>query len=107
MATWTSSFKTQLASFAAERHKQYEELVTQVKLLLSKDKPDYAMDIASRAYLLSDDKNTFRNEAWVDQLVKGSISRAQQYDQNEEWIRSLRIYSDLAAVEPAVPPWKD
>jgi carboxyl-terminal processing protease len=107
MATWTTSFKTQLASFAAERHKQYEELVTQVKLLLSKDKPDYAMDIASRAFLLSDDKNTFRNEPWVDQLVKGSISRAQQYDQNEEWIRSLRIYSDLAAVEPAVPQWKD
>ncbi|HSU68399.1 MAG TPA: S41 family peptidase [Tepidisphaeraceae bacterium] len=107
MANWTSSFKTQLQSFAAERHKQFEELVTQVKLLLSHDKADYALDVASRAYLLSDDKPSFRNEAWVDQLVKQSIERAAQYDQKEEWIKSLRIYSDLGAIEPSVPQWKD
>ena len=107
MASWTSSFKSQLQTFAAERHKQFEELAGQMKLLLSHDKPDYALDVASRAYLLSDDKSAFRGEPWVDQLVKQSIERANQYDQNEEWIKSLRIYSDLGAIEPSVPQWKD
>ena len=107
MANWSASFKSQLQAFAAERHKQYDELVSQVKLLQSHDKPDYAMDIASRAYSLSDDKAGLRHEEWADQLVKQAIERAQQYDQKEEWIKSLRIYSDLGAIEPSVPQWKD
>jgi carboxyl-terminal processing protease len=107
MANWSANFKSQLQSFAAERHKQYGELVSQVKLLESHDKPDYAMDIASRAFSLSDDKDGFRREPWVDQLVSQAIQRAQQYDQKEEWIKSLRIYSDLGAIEPSVPQWKD
>ena len=107
MATWSSSFKSQLQTFAAERHKQYEELVSQVKLLEQHDKPDYAMDIASRAYSLADDKDAFRKEGWVDQLVSESVHRAATDDQDEQWIKSLRIYSDLAAIEPSVPQWKD
>jgi carboxyl-terminal processing protease len=107
MSNWTTSFKSQLQTFANERHKQYDELVSQVKLLLGHDKPDFAMDIASRAYLLSDEKPAFRKEAWVDQLVRQSIQRAEQYDTNEEWIKSLRIYSDLGVIEPSVPMWKD
>lgn len=107
MANWSASFKSQLETFTAERHKQYDELVSQVKMLEQHDKPDYAMDIASRAYSLSDDKDAFRKEGWVDQLVNESIHRAAADDQNEQWIKSLRIYSDLAAIEPSVPQWKD
>jgi carboxyl-terminal processing protease len=107
MANWSSSFKSQLQTFATERHRQYDELVSQVKLLQQHDKPDYAMDIASRAFSLSDDKDGFRKEAWVDQLVTGAIHRAAEDDQSEQWIKSLRIYSDLATIEPALPQWKD
>lgn len=107
MANWSSSFKTQLQSFANERHKQFEEAMTQVKLLVDHQKPDYAMDVASRAFPLSDNKSTFRNEAWIDQLVKDSMTRAAEYDQKEEWIRALRLYSDLSIIEPSIPQWKD
>lgn len=107
MANWSSSFKSQLQTFAAERHKQFDELVSQVKLLQQHDKPDYAMDIASRAFSLSDDKEGFRKEGWVDQLVNGAIQRAGEDDKNEQWIKSLRIYSDLATIEPSLPQWKD
>lgn len=107
MANWSSSFKSQLQTFAAERHRQYDELVSQVKLLQKNDKPDYAMDIASRAYSLSDDKDSFRRQDWADRLVNESIHRAESDDQNEQWIKSLRIYSDLATIEPSLPKWKD
>jgi carboxyl-terminal processing protease len=118
LAKVSASFKAQLDSFDSERHKQYDELVAQVKLLISHQKPDYALDIASRAYSLAkDDKDatkpswssreSFRKEPWVQKLVADSVARADQYDQSEQWIKSLRIYSDLSIIEPSVPAWKD
>jgi carboxyl-terminal processing protease len=107
MAAWSSSFKSQLESFAAERHQQYDKLIGQAKLLLEKDKPDYAMDIAARAYLLADDKSTFTNEPWLSDLLRSSAQRAGQYDAKEDWIKSLRLYADLGALEPSTPKWKD
>ncbi len=43
----------------------------------------------------------------MDELVKGEIKRADDYDGQNQWIKSLRIYSDLGSIEPAVPMWKD
>ena len=107
MATWTSSFEQQREEFASERHEQYKKALANVELLINNQHPDYAIDAASRAYLLADNKDQFRNEAGVDQLVTGSIARAQEYDRNEQWVKALRIYSDLGSIEPAVPTWKD
>ena len=107
MAGWTSDFKSQLQNFSKERHKQYEELAGQVRLLEDKGKPDYAMDLARTAYVLADDKKTFRQEPWMAQLIRDSAKRAGEYDQAEQWIKSLRLYSDLSAIEEAAPSWKD
>ena len=118
LARSSSSFKAQLDSFDAERHKNYDELVSQVKLLIAHQKPDYALDIASRAYSLAKEakdsakpsemtRQAFQNEPWVRKLLTDSIARAEQYDQSEQWVKSLRIYSDLSIIEPSVPTWKD
>jgi carboxyl-terminal processing protease len=118
LASYSSTFKAQLEAFAAQRYKQYDDLVAQSRLLVKNQKPDYALDIASRAYSLCDSKETaigvphitkddFRKEPWVDQLVTDSIGRAQQYDDSEQWLKSMRLYSDLSIVEPSVPGWKD
>src|SRR6185437_9579976 len=93
--------------FAAERHEQYKKSLANVELLMNKNHPDYAIDAASRAWMLADNKEQFRSEPGVDQLVKDSIERAQNYDKHEQWIKSLRIYSDLASIEPSIPMWKD
>ena len=107
LANASTTFKAQRDSFAMAQHKQFQELVGQVQLLLRNDRPDYAMDIASRAYSLAEDKDAFRKEAWVRQLIDQSIERARQYDQAEQWIKSLRLYSYLASIEESVPQWKD
>ncbi|MDB5333275.1 MAG: hypothetical protein JWP03_4426 [Phycisphaerales bacterium] len=107
IAGWTSNFEQQRQEFTTERHQQYQKAVDNVKLLLDKKHPDYAIDGAARAFLLADDKKAFRTEDWVNTLVEDSIKRAQGYDQDEQWIKALRIYSDLSQVEPAVPQWKD
>jgi carboxyl-terminal processing protease len=107
MAGWTHRFEDQRQGFATERHKQFEKALGNVKTLADKGHLDYSVDAARGAYLLAEDKQAFRNEAWVDKLVQDAIARANGYDQDEQWVKSLRLYSDLAALEPANPEWKD
>jgi carboxyl-terminal processing protease len=118
LARTSGTFKAQLDSFDAARHKQYDELVAQSKLLIEHQKPDYALEIASRAFSLAKEakdsakptentREAFHKEPWVQKLLADSIARADQYDQSEQWVKSLRIYSDLSIIEPSVPTWKD
>jgi carboxyl-terminal processing protease len=107
MAQWTKAFEDQRQTFVAERHKQFEKAVDDVKALLKNHKDDYALDYAARAYLLADDKKAFRNEKWVDDLVKETIDLARQHEAKEQWLKALRLYSDLSSVDPATAEWKD
>jgi carboxyl-terminal processing protease len=107
MAGWTKTFENQRQEFAAERNKQYQKTARKVKYLIEKGKSEYALDWASRAYLLADDKKAFRKEAWIDDLITRATGTAADYDRSEHWLKSLRLYSDLGSIEPAVPLWKE
>ena len=107
MASWISQFEVQRQEFAAERHKQYEKSVVDVKKLLDSHHETYAIDVAAKAYLLADDKEAFRKEPWVDELIRQSAIMADEADKSEQWIKSLRLYASLGSIEPAVPEWKD
>jgi carboxyl-terminal processing protease len=107
MAQWTKAFEDQRQTFVTERHKQFDKAVGDVKVLLKNKKDDYALDYAARAYLLADDKKAFRNEKWIDDLVKETIELARQHEAKEQWLKALRLYSDLSSVDPATPEWKD
>ena len=107
MVGWSKSFETQRQEFAAERNKQYEKAVGDVKKLQAAGKLDYVPDAAARAFLLTSDKKAFRNEPWVDELIKSTVARADQHEKNEQWLKALRLYSDLGSLEPAQPVWKE
>ena len=107
MLGWTKSFETQRQEFAAERHKQYEKSIRKVKHLIAKGKSEFALDWTAGAYLLAEDKKAFRQEPWVDRLVTETARRAEEYDRGEQWLKALRLYSDLSSIEPAVPVWKE
>ena len=107
MREWTSQFEKQRHEFAAQRHKQYEKEVANVRLLLDHRMDDFAIDAAASAYGLAEDKKAFRSETWVNQLVEKTAAKAEQYDKAEQWLRSLRLYADLGVVEPANPLWKE
>jgi carboxyl-terminal processing protease len=107
MAAWTSGFETQRQQFAAERQKQFEKRVAEMNLFLKNNKPEDALDRAAGAYLLTDDKKTFRDSKTVDDLVKLEIGRAEDFEQHDQWIQSQRIFQNLSLVDPAVPAWKD
>jgi carboxyl-terminal processing protease len=107
MARWVEQFKVQHDTFAAERQKQYQKAVDEVHLLLEHFKDSYAIDVAARAYGLADDKAAFANEPWVKNLIQTTSTLAKQYEEAHQWIKALRVYSDLASVEPSNPHWKD
>src|SRR5687767_3667381 len=51
MSQWLKQFESQRQEFAAERHKQYEKAVGQVKKLIDNKYEGYALDAAARASL--------------------------------------------------------
>lgn len=107
MASWVVQFEEQRGRFVSERQEQFEKAVKDVMVLLDKGYRDYALRHTARAYLLAADKEAFRREAWVDDLIQQTIAAAEQYDQEEQWLKAVRLYSDLGSVEPANPLWKE
>ncbi len=103
MAAWTNQFETQRQGFVAERRKAYDKAVSEVELLLKNHKESYAIDLASRAYLLADDKKAFRVEPWVDTLVAARSRWPTKPRRRAAWLVAMRVYSDLGAIEPANP----
>jgi carboxyl-terminal processing protease len=107
MYKWTDQFEDQLKGFTEERHKAYDKAVEQVKKLLDNNHQDYALDLADRAQLLSDDKQKFHDLPWMKSLTADSIKHAAEYEKASDWYKAMRLYSDLAAIEPASREWKE
>jgi carboxyl-terminal processing protease len=107
MLKWSDAFRDQLKVFSGERHVAYEKAVADVKMMSDKGHPDYALDFADRAELLSDDKKAFPNQPWVRTLINDAVTHAAQYEKDGNWYRAMRLYRDLAAVEPASKDWKE
>jgi carboxyl-terminal processing protease len=107
MASWASTFEEQRKEFAVERNDLYKKELGNVALLLNWNHPDYAIDGAARAFFLASDKARFHQEPGIEQLIKESIARAADYDKRQQWVKSLRVYSDLGSIEPSIPAWKD
>jgi carboxyl-terminal processing protease len=107
MHEWTSQFEGELKGFTEERHKAYDKAVDDVKKLAAKGLEDAALDFANRAQLLSDDKKAFHDLPWMKSLIEDGIKHAADYETAEDWVHATRLYSDLAAVEPASKEWKD
>ena len=106
MSQWIAQFESQRQTFAAERGKQYDEAVTDVRKLIDSGHADFAIDAAARAYILADDKDKFHDESWVKDLIAQTVRQADQAEQANQWIKALRLYGDLAAIEPLNPQWK-
>ena len=107
MADWTRQFEEQRQVFSSERHKEYDKAVKDVHLLQDKSKLPFAMEVAANAYLLADDKEAFRKEPWADKLLTDAKKTAGEYERNEQWLKALRLYSQLSTIEPNSPEWKE
>ena len=106
MSQWIGSFEQQRLTFAAERRQQYAEAVDDVRKLIDAGHETFAIDAAARAYILADDKDEFHRQSWVKDLLAETATMADQAEQAAQWTKALRLYGDLAAIEPLNPEWK-
>ena len=106
MVQWVNDFEAQQQTFADARHKQFQKAVDDAHLLIKHHMDEYAMDEASRAYLLADDKDAFVQEKWMAGLVKESADSADVDESKGLWLKAWRMYQDLSVVEPSSPVWK-
>ena len=107
MEGWIASFQQKQQEFSQERQKLYEQQVREVKLLQENGYRSYAISAATGAYLFSEDKDKFRGESWVRELVGESAKLGEQYEQKSEWLKAMRVWSDLASIEEMNPEWKN
>lgn len=107
MSYWTHSFQNQLATFADQRHVAYRKAAANVKMLIAKGHDDFALDFATRAQVLSDDKTKFHDQPWVMRLIDDSVKHADEDQASQHWLRAMRIYADLGSLEPSSKQWKD
>jgi carboxyl-terminal processing protease len=107
MADWLAAFEQQRQQFRADRLRSYNEEVEKVQKLLAGGMPDYAMRAAAIAYTYVEDKEQFRREPWVVDLIHTVTRRADEYEASGEWLKAVRLYSDLVSIEPFNPNWKE
>jgi carboxyl-terminal processing protease len=107
MSEWVRQFDSQRKAFAAQRQAEHDKEVAKAHLLIQKGKSGYAIDYAAKAHSLALDKKAFAKEPWVTELVKTVVTMARGYEADQQWLKAMRIYSDLGAIEPANPQWKE
>jgi len=107
LASWTTAFKTEQDTFASQRQDQFEKNIKDVHTLIDHGFKTYALDAVDQAYIRAPDKDAFRHEKWIDDLVQNGAVEAQSAVDQQNWLTALRIYTDLTGVDPYEPKWKD
>jgi carboxyl-terminal processing protease len=107
MANWAAQFEALDQTFSGARHEQFDKVVANIHTLINHNLETYAIDEANSAYTLADDPDAFRHEPWIDDLFKECSSEADHFEDNGQWLKALRMYADLAGLDPTNPVWKD
>jgi carboxyl-terminal processing protease len=107
MSQWLAQFQSQRQEYVVERAKAFDKAVADVNTLLTNNLQDYAVDKLKDAYLLATDKDAFRKEAWVNDLINQAQTRAKEHEAQEEWVKAQRLYSHLSSIDPTNLDWKN
>lgn len=106
MGDWVNNFQAKREALTADRRKDFEQSVREVKLLQEHGHRSYAISAATVAHSLADDKDVFRGEPWVRDLIAESAKLAEDYEQKGEWLKAMRVWGDLASIEEMSPTWR-
>ena len=106
MGQWVGHFQEKREIFDAERRKAFDQQVKDIKLLQENGYRSYAINAATGAHLLADDKGAFRAEPWVQELMVESAKMAENYEAGGEWLKAMRVWGDLASIDEMNPAWK-
>ena len=89
------------------RRERYEELAAEVESYLAKGEWDEAAKTAARAYLSAANRQEYRNEPWVRDLVRDTSEHADQLRRRGEWLAAATIYASLSEIDPEDKVYED
>ena len=104
---WTEEFSSQRSVLVDERRKQFEEAKADLAKLVTAHKDEAAIDFATRAHVLAEDKAAFTNEPITRELISRVTTLAAAAEERQQWVKAIRLYADLAQVEPNEPLWRE
>jgi hypothetical protein len=105
MLGWIDGFQSQLDGVTQERHKEFTQMAGDAHKLLAHKMDAFAVEEVESAYVLAEDKQAFRSEPWVADLLKEAGTLAAQAEESQQWVAALRLYSALIIVEPTNTQW--
>lgn len=106
-ARWAEEFSGQRSVLVEERRKQFEESKNDLSKLIAAHKDEAAVDFATRAHVLAEDKDAFTNEPMIRELITRVTKLAAAAEERQQWVKAIRLYADLAQVEPTEQKWRD
>ncbi len=106
MTSWLSEFQVKQAHVTEQRRKEYQKLFDDTKKLEDAGYMVDAADAVARASRYADDRDKFREEAWVKTAIDRTIALAADAERDGLWVRASRLYGDLSAIEPNNSKWR-
>jgi len=82
------------------RQGRYDELAAEVKSYMAKGEWAEAAKTGARAYLSAANREEFRDEPWVRDLVRDTSEHADQLRRRGEWLAAATIYASLSEIDP-------
>ena len=106
MRAWLADYRKRTQLNDAERHKEFEKNVADVRKLSEAKLTLFAYDSLAAAAIYADDKDAFRAEPWVKESLAAMASAATECEGKGDWLSARRLYTDLSAIEPLNPTWR-
>lgn len=97
---WLDEFSEVQADRADRRRQDYEQYVSWVREDIKQGKWRRAMIYCARAFHSCEDRDEFRRQDWVQQVVAGAMGLADQYEKDGKWFRAAGVYLTLQDMFP-------
>ncbi|MFN4242276.1 MAG: S41 family peptidase [Tepidisphaerales bacterium] len=107
LADWVGAYTSDRAVLLGERREQFEKTLSDMNRLVEAGKDEAAIDYATRAYVLAEDKAGFSQLPVVRGLIDRVTVLAADAENRQQWVKAARLYADLAQVDPDRQLWRD
>lgn len=107
LSLWVNQFNTDRSVLVGERREQYDKVFADLTRLIETGKDEAAIDYATRAYVLAEDKPGFSQQPIIRDLIDRITRTAADAEARQQWVKAARLYADLAQVDPDQQQWRD
>lgn len=106
MSEWVSEFRTRQMAVNEQKQKDFDKAVADAHKLLAANEPTFAAEQLAVAFLHAADREGFKQEPWVAELLTQIPVLASEFETRGEWLPARRLYGVMGSIEPTNPQWR-